>query len=199
MYSKRTLLFVLISIVFITGCAKSKEGGSPEGRVIATINNYQLTTADFKEGLKTTIAQKNLAVEPAKAKEDILEKLIIRKILVQEAQKENFDKEKSFMMEIERYWEQALIKLLVEKKLREISGMIDADRDEIMNEYNNMKREIPVEKQAEFPPLEKLEGEIRNNILNRKKEVMMGEWVDGLRKRASVSIDRKALDEIDVR
>lgn len=199
MYSKKIFLFAIIALIFTAGCAKSKEGTHLEGKVIATINNYKLTAADFKDGLKTTIAQKDLASDPARAKTDILEELIMRKILVQEAQKENFDKEKSFMREIERYWEQALVKLLLKKKLQEISGMIHVDRDEIMSEYNNMKREASAEKQAEFPALETLEGDIRDSILKRKKEVILEKWADGLRKRASVRIDRKALDEIEAR
>ena len=199
MYSKKILSFALIALMFFAGCAKSKESASLEDRVIASINNYKLTIADFKEGLKTTIAQKNLAADPSKAKEDMLEELITRKILVQEAQKENFDKERSFMMEIERYWEQALIKLLLKKKLQEVSGMIHVDRNEIINEYNNMKREVSPEKQAVFPAIEKMEGDIRENIIKRKKEAILEKWVDGLRKRASVKIDKKALDQIEVR
>lgn len=200
MYSKKISLLVLIALIVMAGCAKSKEGAPRlENRVIATVNNYKLTAADFKDGLKTTIAQKDLASDPARAKTDILEELIMRKILVQEAQKENFDKEKSFMREIERYWEQALVKLLLKKKLREISGMIHVDRNEIMSEYDNMKREASAEKQAEFPALETLEGGIRDSILKRKKEVILEKWADGLRKRASVRIDWKALDEIEAR
>lgn len=200
MYSKKILLFVLLILISLAGCAKSKEDVTRlENRVIATINNYKLTAADFKDGLKTTIAQKDLASDPARAKADILEELIMRKVLVQEAQKENFDKEKSFMKEIERYWEQALVKLLLKKKLQEISGMIHADRNEIVSEYDNMKREASAEKQAEFPALETLEGDIRDSILKRKKEVILEKWADGLRKRASVRIDREALDEIETR
>lgn len=199
MYSKKILLFTLVVLVFAAGCADNKKGASPEEKVIARIGNYKLTVADFKDGLKTTMAQKSLATDPVKAKEDILEELIIRKVLVQEAQKENFDKERSFMNEIERYWEQALIKLLLKKKLQEISRMIHVDRSEIVNEYDKMKKEASIEKQAEFPAIETLEGDIGDNILKRKKEAILEGWVENLRKRASVSIDKKALDEIDIR
>lgn len=199
MYSNKILLFVLMALIVTAGCAKSKEDAHLENRVIAIINNYKLTAADFKDGLKTTIAQKDLASDPVRAKADILEELIMRKVLVQEAQKENFDKEKSFMKEIERYWEQALVKLLLKKKLQEISGMIHVYRNEIVSEYDNMKREASAEKQAEFPAIETLEGDIRDSILKRKKEVILEKWADGLRKRASVRIDQEALDEVEAR
>ena len=199
MYSKKILWFVLVTLIFLTGCAKNREGVSPEDRVIAKVNNYELTVGDFKEGLKTTVAQKNLSADPANAKKEILEELITRKVLVQEAQKSNFDKERSFMREIERYWEQALIKLLLKKKLQEISGMIRVSPDEIVKEYDVMKSEVPAGKLAEFPALEKIEGDIRDTIIKRKKEAAMEEWVDGLRKKAAVTIDQKALDSLTVK
>ncbi|MDP3791673.1 MAG: SurA N-terminal domain-containing protein [Candidatus Omnitrophota bacterium] len=199
MYSKNILLIVSVSFLLIAGCGRSKEAMSPEDKVIARVNNYELTVADFNDGLKTTIAHKFLATDPVNAKEDILEELITRKVLVQEAQKENFDKERSFMRQIERYWEQTLVKALLKKKLQEISEMIHVDKNEILSEYNKMKGEVSAEKQAEFPSIENMEGEIKDIILRRKKEILLEKWVDGLRMRASVKIDKKALHEIEVR
>lgn len=199
MYSKKILLFVLIVFMCVSGCAKSKEPASAEDKVIAKINDYKLTVADFNDGLKTTMAQRFLAADPENAKKDILEELILRNILIQEAQKENFDKERSFMRQIEKYWEQALVKSLLKKKLQEVSGMIHADKKEITDEYNKMKGGLSAGEQAGFPALETMEGEIRNNILKRKKEAIIEKWVDGLRKKASVSIYPEALNEVEAK
>ena len=199
MYSKNILLAALILFLSVAGCARSADRASPDDKVIAKINTYGLTVADFKDGLKTTISQRFLASDPENAKKDILEELITRKILAQEAQKQNFDKERSFMREIESYWEQTLIKSLLKKKLQEISDMIHVSKKEIEDEYANMKRDVSAEEQAKFPAIEALGQEIRENIIKRKKEILLERWVDDLRKRASVRIDKKALQEIEVR
>jgi len=91
--------------VAIFGCGRAPS--EEEIRVVAEINDYELTIADFKE--------ESLS-DPLKSKEELLEDIIIKKILTQEAQKGDFDKDKAFMKEIERYWEQALLKLLIKRK-----------------------------------------------------------------------------------
>lgn len=199
MSSKKILLLAMIPFLLITGCAKSKDSFSPDDKVIARINKYGLTVGDFKDGMKTTIAQKFLMTDPSNAKNDILEELIMRKILVQEAQKENFDKDRAFMLNIERYWEQALVKSLLKKKLEDISGMIRVTQKEIENEYSIMKSEVAADKQASFPSIEDLSAEIGDNIIKRKKAVIIEKWVESLRKRAKVKIDQGVLDEIEVK
>ncbi|MCX5665921.1 MAG: SurA N-terminal domain-containing protein [Candidatus Omnitrophica bacterium] len=253
-FSKR--MAVLLLLLFMVGCGKAKESPSPNAECVATINDYKLTVADFKEDLKTAVAQKYLADDPAKAKRDILEELITRKILVQEAQRENFDKQPSFMKEIERYWEQALIKFFLKQKSQALVGMISADKGEIAAEYNKMKRRLYVEitvlnakgnivsgpktewfsygdlprrledavfsmkvgeekrgipyeenmavvklineEPVEVAPLEKVEPEIAENILNKTKEAIFEKWIATLRKNASIKINKKVLDEIEV-
>jgi hypothetical protein len=73
------------------------------------------------------LPDKLAASDAVKAKEDALDKLITKKILLQEAQRESFDKDQKFMKEIERYWEQALLKLLINKKIDDFSKKLPAD------------------------------------------------------------------------
>ncbi|MDO8536068.1 MAG: hypothetical protein Q7S30_03550 [Candidatus Omnitrophota bacterium] len=250
---KMALLFLAL---LIAGCGKAKEY-QPDAECVATINNYTLTVADFKEDIKTAVAQKNLAEDPAMAKNDILDEIITKKVLIQEAQKDNFDKQPSFMKEIERYWEQALLKFFLKKKSQELTGMIRADKDEIAAEYNKMKRRVYTEitvfdgkgnivsgpktewfaygdlprrledavfsmkigeekKDIQYEanvasiklikeepvgvaPLESMEPEIVQNILNKTKEAIFEKWIANLRRNASIKINKKVLDGIEVK
>jgi len=99
---------ILVSIFISThGCAKNKNVS--EEKLIARINNYELTVDDFRA---------------KSARGSSLEEMIIKNILIQEAQAQNFDKDKAFMKEIESYWEQALLKLLIKEKMKEFSSKI---------------------------------------------------------------------------
>lgn len=249
-------VMVLLLAVFIAGCDKAKEY-SPQDKCVAVINNYTLTVSDFKDGLKTALAQKSLAEDPARAKREILEELITRKVLIQEAQRENFDKQEKFMKEIERYWEQALLKFFLRKKAQEISESIRADKGEVAAEYEKMKKRIfaeitvydnkgkavsgpktewisygdlpgrledaafslkaqdegkriPYEENTvyikviktepvEVAPLDKVEPEIIQNILNKTKEAIFEKWIANLKKDSSIRINEKVLDEIEVK
>ncbi len=143
--NKRMFLFFSLSFVVIlliaAGCGETK---APTGddRVVAKVNNYEMTIADFKEGLETTPLDNRLAANSLEAKNDVLESLITKRVLLQAAQKENFDKEKAFMREIERHWEQALLKLLFKKKSYELSRHILIADSEVISEYKNEKRKI---------------------------------------------------------
>ncbi|MFA5142993.1 MAG: hypothetical protein WC522_02330 [Candidatus Omnitrophota bacterium] len=112
-------LVVIICLgVFTYGCGAPREP-SGDNKVVAKINNYSMTTEDFRDAAR--------AVRGTKAQ--VLDELITKNVLVQEAQKENFDKDEAFMKEIQGYWEQALLKLLIKKKTAEFSAAFKADKE----------------------------------------------------------------------
>jgi hypothetical protein len=117
------MMLVLISFICLSvyGCGSKVP---QDKKIVAKINNYVLTAEDFKGAAKDMMSDKYLSETPEKAKERLLEEIIIKNILVQEAQAQNFDKDRAFMREIEGYWEQALLKLLIKKKIEEFSSKV---------------------------------------------------------------------------
>lgn len=133
---------LLSSILFLGACARNNENETGENKVLAKINNYKLTVADFKCEAHLSSAGKMPDSDFEKMKEDLLDEIITKKVLIQEAQKENFDKDARFIKEIEQYWEQALLKLLYKKKteelLREVKAKEGSDaRDKKVREALN--------------------------------------------------------------
>jgi len=129
----RAILGALVIGIFLcamNGCGNAKHTAVPDDQVIARINDYELTVYDFKDESRRMLAYKDIIKDPSQAKKDLLEDIITRKVMLQEAQKENLDKEKYFMKEIERYWEQALIKLLLSKKTAEIPSRLSRENKE---------------------------------------------------------------------
>ena len=114
---RRIYLFILIAL-FITGCAEKKG----EERVIATINDYRMTVEDFNYESKEILNIGKTLGEAPVYKNEMLDALIVKEILIQEAVKAGLDKEKDFMSSIELYWEQTLLKNLLERKSKEIAG-----------------------------------------------------------------------------
>ncbi|GEM_PF-1665304 len=109
-----TAVFLIIVISILYPIFKQK----PEGKVIARINNYLLTEADFADELKG-ISIPVLPEDKMQAwKTEFLDDIIRKQLMLQEAQKLSLDKDKNFINMIERYWEQALLKSLIESKTR---------------------------------------------------------------------------------
>lgn len=120
-----TIIILCISFMPLpAGCGESK---GDDNKILARINNYTLTIADFKSETQGKLPSGLSAPDLEKTKEDLLEDIITKKLLIQEAQKQNFDKDKAFVKEIERYWEQALLKLLYNKKSQELLREISRD------------------------------------------------------------------------
>ena len=114
------LMVIILSILPMRAHGKSDDTQSDDTKILARVNKYYLTVADFKSEMRSSLPDSMADADFEKAKEDLLDRAITKKILIQEAQKENFDKDRAFVREIEHYWEQALLKLLFKKKEQEL-------------------------------------------------------------------------------
>lgn len=167
-------------VVAVAGCGKAPAGG----KVVAKINNYELTTDDFGDEMRLTAINKDLPADPKKAKLALLDGVIAKKVLLQEAQRENFDKDRAFMKEIERYWEQALIKLMIRKKMDEIARSVTVDGGEIRDAYEKMSREAA----GAVGSFESMASGIQEDLRRRKTQERFDEWFSKVRSEANVKI-----------
>lgn len=105
------LLFV---ILLAAGCGRAPT----QKEVLARVNNYEITKEEFYDEFKASAHAKERTLE---AKKEFLKNLIDRKIILQDAQKKGLDRDEEFLKMIQRFWEQSLLKLAVEKKAEEIA------------------------------------------------------------------------------
>ncbi len=151
------LLFAAVVLSNLQGCSR----GTSKSEVIATIGNYSLCRDDFISELSVypPAYRENLS------KEQILNEIIQKKVLLLEAQRLGLDKDPRFMKMIERFWEQSLLRSLLETKSREIlSSIPETDKD-------------------------------RSGEAGEK----MRKWVEELEKSTPVTINKEALDKIDLK
>ena len=76
--------------------------------IIVTINGHDISRSDIQEERTTGSYHESSS--------DFLNSVITRQLLIQEAQKHSIDKELSFRKELKEYYEQSLIKILMERK-----------------------------------------------------------------------------------
>jgi hypothetical protein len=135
-----TLAVILAAAMILSGgCGSSPETGSPGDRPVATINDYHLSREAFQRQLAS-----ELELDPAykltdDAKRRFLDSLIRKELLIQEAVRLKLDREPAFTAAIEKYWEATLIRDLLDRKGREISGTTTVTEAEIEARYAAMR------------------------------------------------------------
>ena len=171
---------ILLALVALAGCSA---GGGGDERVVAQVNDYKMTVEDLKYELKNVPYDDASLLETEKGRLDYINRLLEKEILLQEAQKKGLDREKEFMRSIENYWEQALLRLLLQKKSNEIPGLIHVYDNEIDEYYRETGEDLS-------------RSDISRIIRQKKETEAMNVWVQELKKRSRVKINEKVLREI---
>lgn len=174
---------VMLAALFILGCAAKPK----EKIVLARVNNYEITQEEFQEEFKESAYARN---ETSESKKDFLNNLINRKLILQDAQQHGLDKEKSFLKMIERFWEQSLLKLAIEKKTKETTGSVLVTDGEIQDAYNKMFNEGKTVK-----TLSQMYQQIKWEITRQKQTQQLNEWINQLHKKADIKIDYNLLTQ----
>jgi len=175
------LLVVIFSSLLTSSCAKKEQTDS----TVILVNDYTLSVNEFNELLNDSGIDKD---DPVKRK-SFLDNLITRKLILQEAQKAGLDKDKDFLQSVERFWEQSLLKVIIDKKIRESLSNIEVTEDDIANYYTDWKNKNPQNQKT----IDQLREVIKRHLLNKKQTDLVDSWIESLKKEAVIKVDKKAL------
>jgi len=178
------LLVLIILLSFAAGCSPCDDNA--ENKIVAQINKYKMTAGDLKYEFRNIPYDETARIKTENGRKQYLEGLVEKEVLLQEAQRQGIDREKAFMKSIESYWEQALFKILLERKSKEISGLIHVYDNEIEDYYRNS---------GEALPLSKVKNEIRDTIRQKKEEDFMNAWISELKNKSYIKIDESAVEQ----
>ncbi len=180
----RKYLIIFLMLLF-TGCAPSQE----EEQFLAKVNNYIVTKNEFEEAFKDSPYVRDNTIESRK---EFLDNLINRKLILQDAQEKGLDKNKDFLKMIERFWEQSLFRLALEKKTNEIAGTAFVSDAEIEKTYRNMLKEGKTDKSYE-----QMYSQIKWELAKLKESRLLNEWIDNLRKNSDIKINHNLLKKVE--
>jgi peptidyl-prolyl cis-trans isomerase C len=125
---------VWISLLCLAGCGPA---GTPPEKVVAQVNRYTVTADEFRRELQAS--RRMIRSVPSSDRRGlaagVLEKVIERQVLLEEAQTLGFDKKPEFMREVEAYWRQALLKALVNRKNEEFLSTTPVTDAEVSAAY----------------------------------------------------------------
>ena len=183
------VLFVILSVLLIpvfTSC-----GGQEQHKdAVATVNGAAIPMQEFQKEL-AVYANRNPGFKlNTESVEEHLNMLIDKQIMIREATKMGLAEDERFLETIKIFWEQTLIRELIDAKSREWSSRLFVTEDEILGYYQEMKPGL-----TPRPLLKDVRDEIRLSLLEQKKQKAMEEWLQEARKGAAITIDVKKLSE----
>jgi peptidyl-prolyl cis-trans isomerase C len=198
---KLIVVAMLVLTIALIGCSKGSDGA-----VIAKVGRSTITEADFKKQLEDLAPQMQQAVvmDP-KARKEFLEDLIGIELVLQEAKRQGLDKDAEFKKrqetlkkELERRVQDdtrnELFNALLKKELgdklakvaeptaAEIKGFYDKNKDKIKNATGKQMS------------LKEVEPQLKQRLMQEKRRDLYIEYAKGLKAKATISVDDKALD-----
>lgn len=173
---KYYLLLTIILSVAVGGCGP----GAPK-ELVAKVNNYEITREKFEEEFKDSVYGQADSKESRKA---FLDNLINQKLILQDAEGQGYDKEQGFLRMIERFWEQSLLTVALEKKTKEIQRSVAVSDNEIRKLYDALVKEGKTDK-----PFEVVRTQMQGELTKMRRTQALNDWIVQLRKKAQIQID----------
>ena len=183
------VLFAILSVLLIPVFISC--GGQRQHKdAVATVNGAAVPLQEFQKELAIYASRNPDFKLNAESVEEHLNMFIDKQLMIQEATKMGLAEDERFLETIKRFWEQTLIRELIDAKSREWRGRLFVTEDEILGYYQEMKPGLTPK-----PLLKDVRDEIRSSILEQKKQKAMEEWLKEARKGAEIKIDVKKLSE----
>lgn len=182
---KQKMIFSIVIFLIFAGCAY--RASEEDNRVVAQVNEYKMRAEDLKYDLQNIHYDEEKLLDTKDGQKEYVSRLIEKEILLQETQRLGIDKEKDFMKSIENYWEQALFRILLERKSKEISGLIYVYDNEIEKYYKDS---------GETLALSKVRADIKKALQRQKETEAMNAWIEDLRKKSYIKINEDMIEEV---
>ncbi|HOV90961.1 MAG TPA: peptidylprolyl isomerase [Syntrophorhabdaceae bacterium] len=128
----KKIIVVLFAVAFLFSCSKTDSS-----KVLATIDNEKITIDEFNKDLDKIPVNMKMIVATQSGKKNYLEKLIIKKLLMREAKKENIEKDKEFQDRLSEIKDQLILESLLKKKINLDSQITEDD----MKKYYEKNKE----------------------------------------------------------
>ncbi len=114
------MIYILLLALTLTGCSSSK----PSGTAIAVVNGEEITSTDLKRELVfRKRVDPSFEVTP-ETLSDQIDVMVHRRLLIQEAMRRRLAERETFVGTLRNFWEQTLIKELMDEITREIGSEI---------------------------------------------------------------------------
>ena len=159
---KKNHCILFLFCLFLPAVTSCEKGGSQREN-IAVVNDTPISLSEFQKEV-SILSKRNPAFKATpQTLEEQLNTIIDKKLLLQEARSLGLAEDERFIETIKTFWEQTLIKELLELKAREWADRLFVTEEEINRQYQRMRR-IPFVRLVRTGD-KKQAGEIKGKML----------------------------------
>ena len=176
---KSTFYYIFIFLLIFPGCKKE----APTQPSVIMINDIIFTQEEFEDAYQRSQYAKQNTPESRKI---FLDRYISTKLILLAAEEQGLDKDPRFLKDVEQFWQQSLLKLMIDQKTREVSKGQKVSEKEMRAFYASMREEHFKDK-----PFEEVQETIKAILLRQKQQSAMESWVADLKQKAAIKVDDK--------
>jgi len=174
-----TGLFLVFLVVVLAGCQPQKE------KPAIKINDVEISAVEFNAAYDALSKLKGETLP----RQEFLDTYISRKLILLEAEKLGLDKDPQFLQDLQIFWEQSLLKLMLSRKINELSLPIRVEEEEIKAFYDKHKDTDFKDKE-----LAKVYDQVKVILFKFKQRMALNDWTEQLRKKAAITVEPVLLD-----
>jgi peptidyl-prolyl cis-trans isomerase C len=200
-YSTIPTLLILVFAITMFGCNKDQDGV-----VLAKVNRGTITVSDFKKQIEELAPQMQQAImADPNARNEFLEDLIGIELVIQEAKRQGLDKDAEYKKrqaqlkkELERRVKDEakndLFNNLLKKELGDKMSTVTPPTDKEMRDYYNLNKDKIAKAAGKQVRFKDIEQQLKLRMTQEKRRDLYLEFAKGLKAKAKVSVDDKAMD-----
>jgi peptidyl-prolyl cis-trans isomerase C len=129
---------VLVSMLLAFGLFACKpattEQGKSEGTVLADVNGTAITTQDFKNEVDRLPPYLKPMVQSPEGKKELLDSMVVREIILEQAKKDGVDKSKDVADRLEDLRKRLIVETYLKKKVEQEAQISDAELKKFYDE-----------------------------------------------------------------
>jgi len=146
--------------------------------ILAKVNGKIITSEAFDQELANLSAQYREIFEHDK--EELLNQLITREILLQEAERQGLENEKEVQEKIEKDKERRK-EILIQELIQGITEEVEVSPQEIRKLYQELKSEIPGKS------FQEVKAQLKVYLLQQRRKEKLEAWIEELKSKAKIT------------
>jgi|Deesub1362A_J573_1020465.scaffolds.fasta_scaffold00093_79 peptidyl-prolyl cis-trans isomerase C len=194
----KKLLYLMAIIVFVLACTEGKptktQTTSVKGPYLAKVNDVTITKEDVMEEFNMLPPQIQEFFTTEGGMESLLDELVKKELLYQEAKKRNFSNSAKFKKRVEDFKKRLMIEYLLEEEIEKKALVSDKEvRDFYEKNKENFVVEIPGKEKPELVEFDKVKDFIQQRLTAEKQREIFDSYITSLKKTYKVELDKEAI------